>query len=190
MKFRLLTIALAAATLTATSAGAQGWNASILGGPSWSPDLSINGTRAAMDSGYNVGGRLGYDIGDDYGFAGLTLATDVFYNQAHYQGTASDFSSLSFMGDALYHFDFGQPFGIYGGGGLGAVRTAVDTPTVSDSGTVFGWQAIAGVDYRFTPQTSMFAEYRYLNAHDANVGPFANVGNTSNNMSVGLKFDL
>src|ERR1700753_4320848 len=100
MKFRLLTIACLAA-LSATGASAQGWNVSILGGPSWSPDLSINGTRAPMDSGYNVGGRLGFDIRDNYGFPGLTLAVDTFYNQAHYQGTSSDFSSLAFMGDAL-----------------------------------------------------------------------------------------
>jgi hypothetical protein len=36
---------------------------------------------------------------------------------------------------------------------------------------------------------AMFAEYRYQNAHDANIagGP---VGNTSNNLSLGVKFKL
>jgi opacity protein-like surface antigen len=189
MKFRLLTIACVAA-LAATGASAQGWNVSILGGPSWSPDLSINGTRAPMDTGYNVGGRLGYDIGDDYGWPGLTFAVDTFYNQSAYRGTSTDFSSLSFMGDALYHYHFDDRFGAYGGGGVGAVRTAVDSPLVSDNATVFGWQAIGGLDYQFNPNTSLFAEYRYLNAHDANVGPLANVGNTSNNLSFGVKFDL
>jgi opacity protein-like surface antigen len=190
MKFRLLTIACLAA-LTATGASAQGWNVSILGGPSWSPDLSINGTRAPMDTGFNVGGRFGYDIGDDYGFPGLTLAVDTFYNQSGYRGASSDFSSLSFMGNALYHFHFDQsPFGVYGGAGIGAVRTAVDTTAVSASSTVLGWQGIGGVDYQFNPDTSLFAEYRYLNAHDGNVGPFTNVGNTSNNLSFGVKFAL
>jgi len=189
MKFRLLTIACVAA-LTATAASAQGWNASILGGPTWSPDLSLNGARAPLDNGFNVGGRLGYDIGDDYGFPGLTLALDTFYTQSHYSGTQSRASSLSFMGDVLYRVDFGSPFGIYGGGGVGAVRTGLDTPATSESSTVFGWQGIAGADYRFNPDTSMFVEYRYLNAHNANIAPFTGVGNTSDNVSVGLKFDL
>jgi hypothetical protein len=38
--------------------------------------------------------------------------------------------------------------------------------------------------------TSMFAEYRYQNAHNANVDSIRNVGNTSNNLSVGVKFNL
>ena len=190
MKFCSLTIACVAA-LTATGASAQGWNASILGGPSFYPALSINGTHNGMDTGFNVGGRLGYDIGDDYGFPGLTLAVDTFYNQAHYQGTSSDFSSLSFMGNALYHFNFQQsPFGVYGGAGLGAVRTGVDAPVGSGDSTVLGWQAIGGVDYQFNQRTSLFAEYRYLNAHDANVAALGGVGNTSNNLSFGVKFDL
>lgn len=190
MKFRLLTIACVAA-LAATGANAQGWNASFLGGPTWSPNLSFNGARVPVDNGFNAGGRLGYDIGDDYGFPGLTLALDTFYTQSHYTGTQSRMSSLSFMGDALYHFNFGSsPFGIYAGGGVGAVRTGLDTPVRSGSSTVFGWQGIAGTDYRFNPDTSMFVEYRYLNAHNANIAPFTGVGNTSDNVSVGLKFDL
>ncbi|MBL6854297.1 MAG: porin family protein [Alphaproteobacteria bacterium] len=190
MKFRLLMIA-GIAALTATSASAQGWNVSILGGPSFYPALSINGTHNGVDSGFNVGGRLGYDVGDDYGFPGLTLAVDTFYNQGHFQGTSSDFSSLSFMGNALYHFNFEQtPFGVYGGAGIGAVRTAVDAPAASGSGTVLGWQLIGGVDYTLMSNTSLFAEYRYLNAHNANAGTFANVGNTSNNLSFGVKLAL
>jgi opacity protein-like surface antigen len=95
------------------------------------------------------------------------------------------------MGNALYHFNFQQsPFGVYGGAGVGAVRTGVDTPAGSGDSTVLGWQAIGGVDYQFNPNTSLFSEYRYLNAHDANVGPFTNVGNTSNNLSFGVKLAL
>jgi opacity protein-like surface antigen len=95
------------------------------------------------------------------------------------------------MGDLIYHFDTGIPLGIYGGAGAGAVRTEVDDPISARNSTVFGWQALAGADYPVMPGVSIFAEYRYQNAHDANLkflgGP---VGNTSNNASAGLKFEF
>ncbi len=37
---------------------------------------------------------------------------------------------------------------------------------------------------------SLFTEYRYQNAHDANIGGLRGIGNTSNNASVGVKFNL
>lgn len=37
---------------------------------------------------------------------------------------------------------------------------------------------------------ALFTEYRYQNAHDANIGALTGVGNTSNNISVGMKFSL
>ena len=73
---------------------------------------------------------------------------------------------------------------------MGAVNTNYESPTAGGSGTEFGWQAIGGVEYKFSPQTSLFTEYRYQNAHDANIGALTGVGNTSNNISVGMKFSL
>ncbi|MEJ0025347.1 MAG: outer membrane beta-barrel protein [Rhizomicrobium sp.] len=189
MKFRLLFVAVAA-TLIATEAQADGWHASILGGTVWSPHLSVGGVPQKIDSGFNAGGRLGYDLRSWTGLSGLSLDADVFYTQSGYSGSQSRLSSLSMMGDLVYRVDLGLPVGVYAGAGAGAVRTMVDSHTVHDAGTVFGWQALGGVDYQFTPETKMFAEYRYQNAHNANVGPLTGVGYTSNNVSVGLKFDL
>ena len=36
----------------------------------------------------------------------------------------------------------------------------------------------------------MFAEYRYQNAHDVNAGGLTRIGNTSNNLSMGVKWNL
>ncbi len=57
MNFRLLLVA-AAATLVGTTAHAEGWNASVLGGPVWSPRLSVGGTLQKVDSGFGAGGAL------------------------------------------------------------------------------------------------------------------------------------
>jgi opacity protein-like surface antigen len=58
------------------------------------------------------------------------------------------------------------------------------------SSTVLGWQALGGVEFPMNERSTLFAEYRYQNAHDANAGLIHGVGNTSNNLSVGIKFHL
>jgi opacity protein-like surface antigen len=189
MKSRLL-LAAAAAALFTTAADAQGWHAEFFGGGTWTPHLSLGPSSVNTDTGFNAGGRLGYDLDDWFGMSGLSLDADLFYTQSHLTATPARLSSLSMMGDLIYRVDLGLPVGVYGGGGVGAVRTMLNSPTVDDGSTVFGWQVLGGVDYQFTPNSTMFVEYRHLSAHDANIAPFTRVGDTSNNVSVGLKFDL
>ena len=100
--------------------------------------------------------------------------------------------SLSYMGNLIYHVPTGWPIGIYGGAGIGAVTSEIYANNTHDSSTVLGWQAIGGIDYAISPDTKMFAEYRYQNAHDANLAipGVTRVGDTTNNLSVGVKFDL
>lgn len=190
MKSRIL-LAAAVAALVATGAQAEGWHASILGGPTWTPHLSVGGGSATTDTGFNAGGRLGYDLNDCGLPSGFSLDTDLFYTQSSFNTfPSSRVSSLSFMENLTYKMDTGMGFGVYGGGGIGAVRTMLTTPTIDDGSTVLGWQALGGVEFPFTPNTTMFAEYRYLNAHDVNIGGVTGIGNTSNNVSVGIKFNL
>ncbi len=190
MNLRLVFAVSLAALCGTAGAHAEGWTASVLGGSTWSPHLSVGGVPNAVDNGFNAGGRLGYDWGDELYVPNLSTDLDLFYTQSHFTGTQARLSSLSIMGNLIYHVDLNLPVGVYGGAGAGAVRTMVDSSLVDDGSTVFGWQAIGGVDYQFTPEAKLFAEYRYLNAHDANIGPYHGVGDTSNNVSVGLKFDL
>jgi opacity protein-like surface antigen len=187
---RSILLAAALAAVSATAAQAEGWNLSLMGGSTWSPALSVGAANHPMDEGFNAGGRLGYDLDSWTGISGLTLASDVFYTQSDYSNTQTRLSSLTFMGDLIYRVDLGLPVGVYGGAGAGAVRTMVSGPTIDNSGTVFAWQALGGIDYRITPESKLFAEYRYQDAHDANLAPLTGVGYKSNNVSVGVKIDL
>ena len=51
-------------------------------------------------------------------------------------------------------------------------------------------EAVGGVEYRASDQASIFAEYRYQNAHDVNAGGLTGISNTSNNLSFGVKWRL
>ncbi|MEI9993916.1 MAG: outer membrane beta-barrel protein [Rhizomicrobium sp.] len=190
MKSHSLLLATAIAAIAATGAQAQGWNISVMGGSTWSPRLTLGAAPRDVDNGFNGGGRLGYDLDGWTGLSGLSADADIFYTQSDYTGRQSRLSSLSFMGDLIYRVDLGLPVGVYGGAGVGGVRTMVNNLTVDSGSTVFAWQALGGIDYQISPETSMFAEYRYQDAHNANVGTLNNVGYRSNNVSVGLKFDL
>lgn len=191
MNFRLLGAAAVAAVLTTSAASADGMYASILGGGSWDPHLTLGAGKSDLNSGFNAGARIGYGFDDMVGLSGFSVEADAFYNQQDYKASRARLSSLSYMGNLIYHLDTRTPFGVYGGGGIGAVRTMVDNVGYSGSGTTLGWQALGGVDYQIMPAAKMFAEYRYQNAHNAHIGFAATeVGNTSNNVSVGLKFAL
>ncbi len=195
MNIRLmLSTAALAALVTTGGASAQGWYVSVLGGTTFdAPHINVGALRATPEVGFNGGGRLGYDLDDVMPWSGFSLEADVFYNQAHFAGTdTARRDSLSYMGNLIYHVPTGWPIGIYGGAGIGAVTSEAYTFDAHDTSTVLGWQAIGGVDYAISPDTKMFAEYRYQQAHDANLnipGTFR-VGNTTNNLSVGVKFDL
>jgi opacity protein-like surface antigen len=177
-----------ALVLCAGAANADNASISIMGGPTFAPSLSLGNTKAGTETGFNGGLRLGYGL-DGWNLSGFTIAADTVFDQSHFTGTSARLRSASFMGDLLYHYNTDSPFGLYGGAGLGAVNTNFESPTLAGSGTVLGWQLIGGVEYKFSPETSFFGEYRYQNAHDATAG-LRGVGNTSNNLSVGVKFNL
>ena len=187
----------AAALLLATGAAhadsnhTDNWYASILGGASFDPALMAGGSLHDMDTGYNVGARVGYGLDNILPMKGWSAEADLFYNQSGYKGDTglSHLASTSLMGNLIYHLDTGSPLRLYGGAGLGAVNDRVGG-TVSDSATVFGWQALGGIEYPVSQDMTLFTEYRYQNAHDANIGAVTGIGNTSNNISVGMKFSL
>jgi opacity protein-like surface antigen len=195
MKTSVLAAALLASVTVAGAAQAQdyaqGWYVSILGGPTIAPHLTYANGPAAMNTGFNAGGRVGYQLDSWLPMSGFALEADAFYNQSHYTGpTSARLSSGSLMGNLVYHFDTGTPFGVYGGAGVGAVKTSIGGNGINGSSTNLGWQALGGVDYALTNNTALFAEYRYQNAHDINISTAGHFGNTSNNVSVGVKFNL
>jgi opacity protein-like surface antigen len=186
----------AVAVLAATSAlgvGAARADSyvSVLGGPTFAPDLNVNGTTHGMDTGYNVGARYGFYL-NDWNLPNVSLEADGLFSQSTYSNTTNArLRSSSYMANAIYHLPTNSPFELYGGAGLGLVNTNIDNGAGNHGGSaVLGWQALGGVEYRASDQASIFAEYRYQNAHDVNAGGLAQVGNTSNNLSFGVKWRL
>ena len=189
-----LFIASAAALLLGSVAAQADTYVSVLGGPTFAPSLNVSGTTHGMDTGFNVGARVGtsLDTLNLPDFANFSVEADGLFSQSNYSGiTNARLQSSSYMGNLIYHLPMDGPFQLYGGAGLGAVSTNIDNGAGNHGGsTVLGWQALGGVEYRASDQASLFAKYRYQNAHDVNAGGLTNIGNTSNNLSFGVKWHL
>jgi opacity protein-like surface antigen len=183
-------IAMSAILLSAGAAQAQMFDnsyVSILGGWASHPGLSLGANpHSAVNDGYNLGARAGAWLGL---LPNVTADVDYFYNRGDYASTGAHLNSSSVMGDLLYHIPTASPFSFYGGGGLGMVNDDL-SGSLHGSSIVTGWQALGGAEYALSPKTSLFGEYRYQNAHDADIGALRNVGNTSSNVSVGVKLNL
>jgi opacity protein-like surface antigen len=164
---------------------------SVLGGPTFAPGLNVNGAKNGMDTGFNVGARYGYYL-DEWNLPNVSLEADGLFSQSTYSNTTNArLQSSSYMANAIYHLPTNSPFELYGGAGLGAVNTNIDNGVGNHgSSTVLGWQALGGVEYRASDQASIFAEYRYQDAHDVNAGGLTGISNTSNNLSFGVKWHL
>ncbi len=188
---RNVIIASAAALLLGMTAAQADTYISVLGGPTFAPGLNVNGTKNPMDTGYNVGARVGTSL-DNWNLPDLSVEADGLFNQSGYSNTANArLQSSSYMADLIYHLPTGTPFSVYGGAGLGAVNTNIDNGIGNHGGsTVLGWQALGGVEYRASDWASLFAEYRYQDAHNVNAGGLTQVGNRSNNLSFGVKWHL
>jgi len=164
---------------------------SVLGGPTFAPDLSVNHTTHDMDTGFNVGARYGYYL-NGWNLPNVSLEADGLFNQSTYSNASNArLQSSSYMVNAIYHLPTDSPFELYGGAGLGLVHTNIDNGAGNHGGSgVLGWQALGGIEYRASDQASIFAEYWYQDAHDVNAGGLTHVGNTSNNLSFGVKWRL
>jgi opacity protein-like surface antigen len=190
-----LFVASAAALLLGTVAAQADFTdnsyVSILGGPTFAPGLNVNGTKNGMDTGFNVGARFGHYL-NDWNLPNFSVEADGLFSQSNYSGFPNArLQSSSYMGNLIYHLPTDSPFEVYGGAGLGAVNTNIDNGVGNHGGsTVLGWQALGGIEYRASEWASLFAEYRYQNAHNVNAGGLTQVGNTGNNLSFGVKWHL
>ena len=120
----------AAALLLATGAAhadsthSDNWYASILGGASFDPALMAGGSLHDMDTGYNIGARVGYGLDNFLPMPGWSVEADTFWNSSGYKPGGSHLASSSFMGNLVYHLNTGSPISLYGGAGIGSDRTS------------------------------------------------------------------
>lgn len=165
--------AAALAALSAVPAQADIFDyAELFGGVTFEPDLGVNGVDTSLETGYNVGGSLGWMVSPQF-----AVEADFFFTAADYDILApaeSSLESFSFMLNALYHFDAGSGVKPYIGAGAGGVQlrftdgtTSGGAPYTGDTDTVFGYQGIAGVAFEAEEKLDVFIEYRYQGAEDA-----------------------
>jgi OOP family OmpA-OmpF porin len=215
---RFVTAALAAATLLC--AGATASADTYLqgsGGVTFDPtqDFGCASCGVSVDTGFNVGFGLGTTL-DRWFSPNWALQGDLFYTNSSYTGATchptegfthpictAHLNSLSLMGSVIYNWHNSTDFTPYVGFGIGGVDVMVDTHTTAPpflpngawTGWRFGWQAIAGVDFRVDDLFSIYGEYRYQDGGSGTVrqegfADLHNVQYTSNNVSVGVKLHI
>lgn len=194
---RKLAIGLAlASTAIASPAFARDnqWYVGVDGGAMLVEDMNLSITSSLntsdakldLDTGYDVGGVVGYDFG------GFRLESEVSYRDAsinNVSGTTPFLPSgatgsplisgsyaangganaLSFMVNGL--LDFGDDDGLQGfvGGGVGVARVDVKNifaapAWLDDSDTGFAWQALAGIRAPLSDSWDVGLKYRFFNA--------------------------
>jgi opacity protein-like surface antigen len=176
--------------------------AELFGGLTFDPSQDVNGISYDLDTGFNVGGALGWNLSPQF-----ALEADFFFTTADYDLAApadGTLESFSFMANAVYNIDMGSRFRPYIGAGVGGVQlrftdgvTSGGDPYTGDSDIVFGYQGFAGFAINVDNNIDFIAEYRYQGAGDAN-GSFTSLGvayplefeYSSHNLSAGLRFNL
>jgi len=137
----------------------------------------INGSQLNFDIGPAVTGAVGYAFGNGWraefelGYRSSPAADLTLPNGAVVGGSIdlqAHVAAYSYMGNVLYDFDL-APYGIdkwspHLGGGIGAVNLQ---PNRAPAETVFGGQAIAGIEYVVTPILRFGLDYRYIGTTSA-----------------------
>jgi OmpA-OmpF porin, OOP family len=130
------------------------------------------GSQLNFDIGPAVTGAVGYAFGNGWrgefelGYRNSPAKDLTLPSGAVVGGSATltaNVSAYSYMANAIYDFDLAR----YGyarwvphvGGGIGAVNLQ---PNRAPAATVFGGQAIAGVEYVVTPTLLVGLDYRYV----------------------------
>ena len=176
--------------------------AELFGGLTFDPSQDVNGVSTDVDTGFNVGGSLGWNLSPQF-----ALEADFFFTSSDYDLAApadGSLESFSFMANAVWNIDMGSGCRPYIGAGVGGVQlrftdgvTSFGDPYTGDADIVFGYQGFAGVAVNVDNNIDFIAEYRYQGADDAN-GTFTVLGvptpvdfeYSSHNLTAGFRFNL
>jgi OOP family OmpA-OmpF porin len=161
-------------------------------------DHTYSGTAGSTDAkaslGYSIAGFFGYAYGN-----GVRTDLEVNYrNNDSSNPSSGEVSSWAGFVNAYYDFSTGTAFTPYAGLGLGVVRPDYDnvTPvlgtTLNDNATTAALQLIAGVNYAFDQNLSLFADYRHVITEDydinGNNGANISANYTNDTFMVGLRW--
>ena len=186
LKGTLLTATLLAATpmVMASATLAQGYYIGGGAGISIPEDSTLEGTgiNAKLDLDHDVAlqGMFGYAFGN-----GFRAEAEIGFRENDV-GSIGGLSGSGTMGavhtmiNALYDINTGTKFVPYVGGGIGAAFLNLDAGAGAvnfdnERDTVFAYQGILGVAYRFVEQADFYVDYRYMSTLDGSFRTTTNV---------------
>lgn len=106
-----------------------------------------------VDTGYNVGGQLGYR------FDNFRVEAEASYISHSVLGLA-DFNVFTLMANGYYDINFGSKFVPYVGAGIGWARFTSNV--VSSADNEFAYQGIVGANYNITNNFAIGANYHIV----------------------------
>jgi len=168
MKKLLLGAAIAALFATPAVAGEFYVEGQV--GSALESELAYGGTDFDVESDTAWGGAVGItDV-----FAGIDLELDVMTTSRGYDGFGSSLDSLSVLVNGVFDIPLTLgPISPYAGLGLGMIEVEYDGgsafPAFSDSEWVLGGQVFAGARANIANNFSLFGEWRYQAAEDADL---------------------
>jgi len=140
--------------------------AKLYGGATIEPQLEwcfLGCSDFDMDTGFNVGGSLGWNVAPEF-----SIEADFMYTHSNYSCCTTRLETFSTMVNGLWHFDIDSKWKPYIGAGIGGVQSIYEFGTGNLSDFVFGAQGMAGVDIAIAETVDLQLEYRYQWADDAN----------------------
>jgi len=170
-----------AAGTSAAFASTQGYYFSGLGGASWMPSLGfVDGaghSKTTFDTGYVIGGALGYDTG-----TGWRYELDSVYQMSglsRFNGAAAPghLRSTSLMLNTTYDLFPNEPFTPYVGAGVGVQEVGGSVNGMRGDDWKPAYQLEAGLRHDLTQDTSIFAEYRFSQSDAVRLTSAIDTGN-------------
>jgi opacity protein-like surface antigen len=159
------------------AAGRDGIFLELAGGLVTTTDSNGPGEEIDFDEGYGVFVGVGKRIAGVPNQTGFDLMLEGFFTDQDVSdsGTLQAFSDVTVGGglvSGIADFAVTDRLSVFGGAGIGVSWVDVGTQSDSisdfddDDGALLTWQARAGARLRFSPTTSGFIGYRFLNIDD------------------------
>lgn len=181
MRIALFSAAILASTIAAAATPVDGWYTSVFGGYTYLPDniytnyygSFLNGS--GYDSGYNAGGRIGYQSNPmryELEYTYLHADTSHFDINLVAQTYVSGYAAGNlFMANVYYDFPEMLPaISPYLGAGIGYANLKATLNSegpagatyFSTSDNAFAYQGTAGITYNFAENYAVNLAYRYV----------------------------
>jgi len=195
----LFSLVLAAALCWPLNALAQGTGMyfSVFGGGTYLEDSEISNTGGAeytFDTGWNLGGAIGYDYGN------VRAEFELAYRQNDFDSlnapgfgsipitSGADISALTYMINGYWDFQNSSPITPYIGAGIGGAYIEIEESGLTADDTVFAYKGSAGVSWNLAPNMDLLVDYTYLAATDPEFFGVLEMEYASHSVSGGLRF--